>query len=118
MSLVQCPQCRGAKTEFAVMCGPKSSGSEEMKCTTSMLACDFCNGTGEVSQETAEPRRKGQELRDLRVKRIRATQEQLARILRIPGIPNGEAVDAIEHGLGPIPERFELELRDFAKDRR
>jgi hypothetical protein len=37
-----------------------------MKCTTGVLACDFCMGTGEVEAEAAECRRKGQELRDLR----------------------------------------------------
>jgi hypothetical protein len=47
------------------------------------------------------------------VKKIGTTQEQLARILRIPGIPNGEAVNAIEHGRKPIPESFEWELREF-----
>ena len=110
--------CGGHAQAFAVMCGPRKPGTDDMKCTTGIQACDFCGGLGIVESAVAESYRKGQELRDLRVKRIGATQEQLARILRIPGIPNGEAVNAIEHGHGPIPERFERELRDFAKDRR
>jgi hypothetical protein len=34
----------------------------------------------------------------------------------IPGISNGEAVHAIEHGRGDTPERFERELTEFAKE--
>jgi len=55
--------------------------------------------------------------RNIRVHKLKVTQEQLARILRLPGISNGEAVNAIEHGRGDIPEQFERELRQFAKAR-
>ena len=69
------------------------------------------------NQAAANRYRKGQELRNIRIHKLEVTQEQLARILRIPGISNGEAVNAIEHGRGDIPEQFERELRQFAKAR-
>jgi hypothetical protein len=50
------------------------------------------------------------------VRKLSLTQEQLARVLRIPGIRNGEQVNAIEHGHGPILEQYERALREFAKN--
>jgi hypothetical protein len=115
----KCPQCGGHAQGLAVMCGPANgSNDDEMKCRIAVQACDFCGGLGIVESSVAECYRNGQELRDLRVHKLHLTQHQLARVLRIPGIWNGEQVNEIEHGRGPIPERFERELREFAKDRR
>jgi hypothetical protein len=79
-------------------------------------ACNFWGGLGIVETAVAERYRKGQELRNIRVRKLSLTQEQLARVLRIPGIRNGEQVNAIEHGHGPIPEQYERALREFAKN--
>src|SRR5215469_10396341 len=98
-----CPACEGRGPAYTIACSVNEAGGG--KCRESLSACDFCGGLGIVEIAVADRYRKGQELRNLRVKRIRATQEQLARILRIPGVPNGEAVHEIEHGRGPIPER-------------
>src|SRR2546428_3267376 len=91
----KCPQCGGQAQGFAVMCGPRELGSEEMKCTTGIRACDFCGGFGIVEVAGAERYPKGEELRGIPGKKVGATQEQLARILRISGILGGEQGKAL-----------------------
>ena len=112
-----CPQCGGQPLHTAILCGPKPGGGEELGCRLTTRACDWCGGRGMVAVVAANRYRKGQELRNIRVHKLEVTQEQLARILRLPGISNGEAINAIEHGRGDIPEQFERELRHFAKAR-
>lgn len=114
---VTCPQCGGQPLHTAILSGPKPAGGEELGCRMTTPACDWCGGLGMVEVALANRYRKGQELQKIRVRKLQLTQEQLARILRIPGISNGEQVDAIEHGRGDVPEQFERELRQFAKMR-
>ena len=83
------------------MCGPRQPGSEENGCRGAVRTCDFCGGLGIVEVAVAERYRKGRELGNIRVRKLSLTQEQLARVLRVPGIRNGEQVEAIEHGRGP-----------------
>lgn len=104
---VTCPECRGAKAGFAVVCGPKEPTSEEMKCTTGMRACSFCKGTGEVEIAVAQRYRKGQELCKRRVRRgFGLTQAQLASRVGI----NPELLNAMEHGRAEIPADLERRL--------
>jgi hypothetical protein len=58
-------------------------------------ACNFCGGLGIVESAVAERYRKGEELRNIRVRKLSLTQQQLARVLRIPGISTGEQLNAI-----------------------
>ena len=37
----KCPQCGGHTQAFAVMCGPRTPGGDDMKCTSGILACDY-----------------------------------------------------------------------------
>jgi hypothetical protein len=107
----KCPQCGGRAEGFAVMCGPRTPGSDDMKCTTGVIACDFCGGLGIVESMIAERYRKGQELRDVRVKKL-LTQRQMARWLRISPM----LLNDIELGRVKMPERCERELREFGKE--
>jgi hypothetical protein len=98
------------------MCRLKRAGSEELGCQLTTRAYDFCGGLGIAGVAVATRYRKGQELRNIPVKKLSVTQQQLARILRILGIWGGEQVNAIEHGRVDIPKQFERELREFAKE--
>jgi hypothetical protein len=49
----KCPKCGGHAQAFAVMCGPRTPGSDDMKCTTGIQACEFCGGLGIVEIEAA-----------------------------------------------------------------
>jgi hypothetical protein len=47
------------------------------------MACEMCGGLGIVESAVAERYRRGQAIRDQRVKKWRLTQGQMAHILRI-----------------------------------
>jgi len=48
----QGPECRGAKSSFAISCSDRG-------CQTGMRACSFCKGEGQVTSEAAECWRTG-----------------------------------------------------------
>jgi DNA-directed RNA polymerase subunit M/transcription elongation factor TFIIS len=79
----KCPQCGGHTQAFAVMCGPRTPGGDDMKCTTGIVACDFCGGLGIVESPIAERYRRGDAIRKLRVKKWQLTLRQQAEILRM-----------------------------------
>jgi single-strand DNA-binding protein len=87
-----CPECRGAKSSYAVYCSDRG-------CQTGVRACDFCRGEGQVSPEAADRWRAGKAMRDERVKQGR-TQQQEAEWL---GISPMELND-IEHGRRSMDE--------------
>ena len=95
----KCPQCGGQAQAFTVMCGPRSPGSDDMKCRTGMQACEFCGGLGMVESAVAERYRRGDAIRKLRVKKWRLTQGQMAQILRMSPI----LLNDIEHGRAEWP---------------
>jgi hypothetical protein len=95
----KCPQCRGQAQGFAVMCGPRTPGSDDMKCSTGIVACDFCGGLGIIEAQVAERYRRGQAIRDRRVKKWKLTQRQQAHILRISPM----LLNDIEHGRAEWP---------------
>jgi DNA-binding XRE family transcriptional regulator len=66
---VVCPECRGAKSSYAVSCSDRG-------CQTGVRACDFCRGEGRVSSEIADRWRAGKAMRDARVKQGRTQQEE------------------------------------------
>ena len=86
MVKVVCPECRGAKSSFAITCSDRG-------CQTGMRACSFCKGEGQVSSEAAERWRTGKAVRDARVKRG-LTQQQEAEWLGI----SPRELNAIELG--------------------
>ena len=94
----KCPQCSGRAQGFAVMCGPRTPGSDEMKCTTGVVACDFCGGLGIVETQVAERYRKGRAIQELR-KKSGLTLRQQAQILKISEI----LLNDIEHGRAEWP---------------
>ena len=94
----KCPQCSGRAQGFAVMCGPRTPGSDEMKCTTGVVACDFCGGLGIVETQVAERYRKGRAIQELR-KKSGLTLRQQAQILTISEI----LLNDIEHGRAEWP---------------
>jgi hypothetical protein len=61
MVKVVCPECRGAKSSYAVACSDRG-------CATGVRACEFCKGEGQVSAVADERWRKGRAMRDARVK--------------------------------------------------
>jgi DNA-binding XRE family transcriptional regulator len=95
----KCPQCGGQAQAFAVMCGPRGPGSDDMKCTTGIQACDFCGGLGIVEGAVAERYRRGDAIRRLRVKKWQLTQNQQAHILGISPM----LLNDIEHGRAEWP---------------
>jgi hypothetical protein len=97
-SSVKCPQCGGQAQAFVTMCGPRTPGSDDMKCATGMQACEYCGGLGIVESAVAERYRRGA-IRDLRVKKWRLTQGQMANVLRISPI----LLNDIEHGRAEWP---------------
>ncbi len=101
------PRCGGQAQGFAVMCGPRTPGSDDMKCTTGIVACDFCGGLGIVESAVAERYRKGQKLRDMRVKNWLLTQRQVAQRLRISPM----FLNDIEHGRKDMPDWLDRRLR-------
>jgi hypothetical protein len=94
-----CPQCDNRGPLTAVLCGPKQPGGEELGCRMTTLACDFCGGLGIVEVEVAARYRRGQKLRDLRVKKWGLTQRQQAQILRMSPM----LLNDIEHGRADWP---------------
>ena len=70
MVKVVCPECRAAKSSYAVACSDRG-------CATGVRACEFCRGEGQVSSDADECWRTGKAMRDARVKQGR-TQEQEA----------------------------------------
>src|ERR1700685_3223129 len=68
MVKVVCPECRGAKSSYAVSCSARG-------CATGVRACEFCRGEGQVSSDADERWRSGKTKRDARVKQGR-TQDQ------------------------------------------
>lgn len=94
----KCPQCGGRAQGFAVMCGPRTPGSDEMKCTTGVVACDFCGGLGIVETQVAERYRKGRAIQELR-KKSGLTLRQQAQILKMSPI----LLNDIEHGRADWP---------------
>ena len=101
----KCPQCSGRAQGFAVMCGPRTPGSDEMKCTTDVVACDFCGGLGIVETQVAERYRKGRAIQELR-KKSGLTLRQQAQILTISEI----LLNDIEHGRAEWPARVNRKL--------
>jgi hypothetical protein len=95
----KCPRCGGQAQGFAVMCGPRTPGSDDMKCTTGVVACDFCGGLGIVASAVAERYRRGDAIRKLRVKKHHLSQGQQAEILRISPM----LLNDIEHGKAEWP---------------
>jgi DNA-directed RNA polymerase subunit M/transcription elongation factor TFIIS len=95
----KCPQCGGHNQAFAVMCGPRTPGDDDMKCTTGILACDFCGGLGIVESAVAERYRRGNAIRKLRVKKWQLTLNQQAHILGISPM----LLNDIEHGRAEWP---------------
>jgi DNA-directed RNA polymerase subunit M/transcription elongation factor TFIIS len=95
----KCPQCGGHTQAFAVMCGPRTPGDDEMKCKTGIQACDFCGGLGIVESAVAERYRRGDAIRKLRVKKWLLTLNQQAHILGISPM----LLNDIEHGRAEWP---------------
>src|ERR1700728_2294713 len=92
MVKVVCPQCRGAKSSYAVSCGDRG-------CQTGVRVCEFCEGEGQVSSEAGERWRAGKAMRDARVKQG-LTQEQEAERLDISPIE----LNDLEHGQRSLDE--------------
>ena len=92
MVKVVCPECRGAKSSYAVACSDRG-------CATGVRACEFCKGEGQVSSDADECWRMGKAMRDARVKQGR-TQEEEAEWL---GISTMDLND-IEHGRRSMDE--------------
>ena len=65
------------------MCGPRTPGGDDVKCTSGIVACDFCGGLGIVENAIAERWRRGDAIRKLRVKKWQLTLRQQAEILRM-----------------------------------
>ena len=86
MANVVCPQCRGEKGGFRIVCGSRG-------CKTSTFVCDFCKGEGQVSAETNALWQKRRALRAARVAQGISQQEQ-AHLLGINWID----LNAAEHG--------------------
>ena len=95
----KCPQCNGQAQGFAVMCGPRTPGSDDMKCTTGIVACDFCGGLGIVETQVAERYRKGRAIQELR-KKSGLTLRQQAQILKMSPM----LLNDIEHGRADWPK--------------
>jgi hypothetical protein len=109
----KCPQCSGRGQGFAVMCGPKAPGTDDMKCTTGIQACDFCGGLGLVEVQVAERYRRGQALRDVRVRKRMLTQAQMAHWLRISPM----LLNDIEHGRTDWPAYVDRQrIKDMYED--
>ena len=64
----RCPQCGGHAEAFAVMCGPRTPGGEDMKCTTAVVVCELCSGLGIVDSAVAERYRRGRAIMEKRKK--------------------------------------------------
>jgi hypothetical protein len=47
MVKVVCPECRGAKSSYAIACSDRG-------CATGVRTCEFCEGEGQVSSEAGE----------------------------------------------------------------
>ena len=94
----KCPQCNGRAEGFAVMCGPRTPASDHMKCTTGVVACDFCGGLGIVETQVTDRYRKGRALQELR-KKSGLTLRQQAQILKMSQI----LLNDIEHGRADWP---------------
>jgi hypothetical protein len=86
MVKVVCPECRGAKSSYAVSCGDRG-------CQTGVRTCEFCRGEGQVNSDADERWRTGKAMRDARVKQGR-TQEQEAEWLGVSPMD----LNDIEHG--------------------
>jgi hypothetical protein len=99
MGTEKCQQCGGHAQAFAVMCGPRRPGSDDMKCTTSIQACEFCGGLGIVEVEAVKRYRRGLAFRERRVRKWRLTQRQVAQILKISPI----SLNDFEHGRTDLP---------------
>jgi hypothetical protein len=87
MVKVVCPECRGAKSSFAITCSDRG-------CQTGMRACSFCKGEGQVSSEAGERWRAGKAMRDGRVKQGLTQREEAMRLgiswIDLNGIEQGE----------------------------
>ena len=94
----QCPQCNGRTEGFAVMCGPRTPGGDDMKCRTGIIACEMCGGLGIVETHVAERYRKGRAIQELR-KKSGLTLRQQAQILKMSQI----LLNDIEHGRADWP---------------
>jgi DNA-binding XRE family transcriptional regulator len=107
MVMVICPECRGAKSSYAISCGDRG-------CETGVRACDFCKGEGQVSSEAADRWRAGKAMRDARVKRGR-TQEQEAERLGISPIE----LNDLERGRhsSDEPKKLTIVKTDHSRER-
>ena len=94
----KCPQCNGYAQAFAIMCGPRAPGSDDLKCRTGVQACDFCGGLGIVESAVAERYRRGAAIRQVR-KKWGLTLNQQAHILRM----RPELLNDIEWGRADWP---------------
>ena len=89
---VVCPECRGAKSSYAVSCSDRG-------CQTGVRACEFCKGEGQVSSEAGERWRAGKAMHDVRVKHGLTQQQEAERL----GISPIELND-VEHGRRSLDE--------------
>jgi hypothetical protein len=95
----KCPSCGGQAQGFGVMCGPRTPGSDDMKCKTGIVACEFCGGLGIVETALAERYRNGRAIQELR-KKSGLTLRQQAQILRMSPI----LLNDIEQGKADWPK--------------
>jgi hypothetical protein len=88
-----CPSCNNQGPHLAVLCGPDG-------CRETMRACNFCGGLGIVEVTAADRWRRGQALRQLRVRQRHLTQAGLAHILGISPM----LLNDIECGRADMPD--------------
>jgi hypothetical protein len=87
-----CPRCENRGPAYTIACSVDEAGGGQ--CRESLSACDFCGGLGIVEVEAADRYRRGQALRDVRVRKRMLTQAQMAHWLRISPI----LLNDVEHG--------------------
>ena len=105
MVKVVCPECRAAKSSYAVACSDRG-------CATGVRACEFCKGEGQVSSDADECWRTGKAMRDARVKQGR-TQEQEAEWLGISPMD----LNDIEHGRRSMDEVKKSAIKEMEPSR-
>ncbi len=105
MVKVVCPECRGAKSSYAVACSDRG-------CATGVRTCEFCKGKGQVSSDADECWRTGKAMRDARVKQGR-TQEQEAEWLGISPMD----LNDIEHGRRSVDEVKKSAIEEMESSR-
>ena len=105
MAKVVCPECRGAKSSYAVACGDRG-------CATGVRTCEFCKGEGQVSSDADERWRASKAMRDARVKQGR-TQEQEAEGLGISPMD----LNDIEHGRRSMDEVKKAAIKEMKPSR-